>query len=198
MPPQLAAIVDKVISYFRNMIGDITIIYTEKGITPFKKPLFVALPVLLVIYVALYSPAGGRLSRARGDVGNMTLVAQHAEEYEGVKLRMAGLQRRLPLVKDKDEWLNFVISNSARKIGVSVDSQSAQRETEVGNYLVVSREITATTNYHIFGRWLAEIENSPIFLRITELSVHRDEANPGTVKITFTLSTIFPKLGGGG
>ena len=152
--------------------------------------------MLLVIYVALYSPAGSRLARARGDVTNMTLVAQHAEEYEGVKLRMSGLQRRLPLVKDKDEWLNFVISNSARKIGVSVDSQSAQREAEVGNYLVVSREITATTTYHIFGSWLAEIENSPIFLRITELSMHRDENNPGTVKVTFTLSTIFPKLGG--
>lgn len=198
MPPILAALLEKFVSYFRNMWDDVLIIYGEKGIAPFKKPLTFAVPVLLVLYFGFYSPAGGRLKRAKSEVANKTIIAQYAEEYETAKQRMTGLQRRLPLVKDKAEWLSYVISNTAKTAGISVDSQSAQRESEVGGYVVVSREVTTTTTYHVFGRWLAEIENSPIFLRITEMSLTRDENNPGSVKVTVTLSTIFPKMGGGG
>lgn len=196
--PQLQDLLNKAVSYFRGMWDDVLIIYGEKGIAPFKKPLTFALPTLLVLYFGFYGPASNRLRKARNEASNMAVVAQYAEQYESVKHRVGGLQRRLPHVKDKDEWLSFVISNSARKAGVSVDSQSAQRESEVGNYLVVSREVSANTSYHLFGAWLAEIENSPIFLRVTELSLARNDGAPGTVKATFTLSTIFPKVGGGG
>jgi len=198
MAPQLGSMPDKALSYFRSMWDDILIIYGEKGFAPFKKPVIYAAPVLLVLYFGFYGPAGGRLSRARAEVTNMTVVSQYAEQYETAKGRIGLLQRKLPLVKDKDEWLSYVISSTAKKAGVSVDSQSAQRESEVGGYLVVSREISTTTTYHVFGRWLAEIENSPIFLRITELSVTRDENSPGNVKVSFILSTVFPKQGGGG
>lgn len=198
MPPKPAAIFEKIVAYFRSMGDDMLIIYGEKGVAPFKKPLMYAVPAILILYFLFYSPAAGRLKRARAEVVNKTMIAQYAEEYQASKLRMSGLQRKLPLVKDKDEWLSYVISNTAKKAGVSVDSQSAQRESEVGGYVVVSREVSTTTTYHVFGRWLADIENSPIFLRITELSISRDENNPGNIKVTFTLSTIFPKLGGRG
>jgi type II secretory pathway component PulM len=197
MAPQIGTLPDKALSYFKSMWDDILIIYGEKGFAPFKKPVTFAAPVLLVLYFGFYGPAGERLARARGNVTNMAVVAEYAEQYETAKQRMALLQRKLPLVKDKDEWLSYVISSTAKKTGVSVDSQSAQRESEVGGYLVVSREISTTTTYHGFGRWLAEIENSPIFLRVTELSVSRDENNPGNVKVTFILSTVFPRQGGG-
>jgi Tfp pilus assembly protein PilO len=128
----------------------------------------------------------------------MTVVAQYAEQYETAKVRVQGLHRRLPLVKDKGEWLNYVINSTARNLGVQVDSLSAQRETEVGNYVLVSREVQTTTNYNMLGKWIAEIENSPIFLRITEVNLQRDENNPGSIKVTFTLSTVFPRFGAGG
>lgn len=198
MPPFITAMLEKSVAYFRNMWDDVLIIYGEKGIAPFKKPLTIALPTLLILYAGFYSPAAGRLKRAKSEVVNKTIIAQYAEEYETAKQRMTALQRKLPLVKDKAEWLSYVISSTAKKAGISVDSQSAQRESEVGGYVVVSREVSTTTSYHIFGRWLAEIENSPIFLRITEMSVTRDENNPGSVKVSVTLSTVFPKVGGGG
>ena len=198
MPPFIAALLDKAVAYFRNMWDDVLIIYGEKGFAPFKKPLTFAAPVLLVLYFGFYSPAGGRLKKARGEVANKTIIAQYAEQYETSKQRLSSLQRKLPLLKDKDEWLSYIIGSSAKKVGISVDTQSAQRETEVGGYLVVSRDVSTSTTYHHFGRWMAEIENSPIFLRVTEMSLARDENNPGAVKVTFTLSTIFPKVGGGG
>lgn len=198
MAAMQADIIEKARSYFKNLSANILMIYGEKGFAPFKRPLTIAAPVLLVLYVAVYSPISGNLSKTTRSISGMTVVAQYAEQYETAKTRVQGMHRRLPLVKDKGEWLNYVINSTARDLGVQVDSLSAQRETEVGGYVLVSREVQTTTTYSQFGKWMAEIENSPIFLRITEINLNRDENNPGSVKVTFTLSTVFPRFGAGG
>lgn len=198
MPPQLAALLQKIKSAVKEMADSILIIYAEKGMEPFKKPLTTAGAVLLAIYVLIYSPITGRVNRAQLEVQNMKVVSQYAGDYESAKMRQYGLQLRLPRNdKDaKDEWLKRIINDSARKVGVAVDSLGAQRENEIGNYVVVSRDVTATISYAVFGKWLAEIENSPIFLRITTLSLSRNDATPGSLKVQFTLSTIFPRTAG--
>ncbi len=196
MPPLIAALLEKIESAFKEMSDTILVIYGEKGIEPFKKPLMIALPSLLCLYALVYGPTSAKLKRSVAEQRNMKVVAQYAGDYENAKTKMAGYQRRLPLLKDKDDWLNYLITISARNTGVSVDSLGAQRETEVGNYILVSRVVSATTNYGLFGKWLAEIENSPIFLRVTEMNLHRDENTSGAIKVTFTLSTVFPRLGG--
>jgi len=63
---------------------------------------------------------------------------------------------------------------------------------------VVSREVMVTTTYANLGRWLAEIENSKILLRVSDLTIRRSQDAPGTIKVTFTLATVFAKFGGGG
>lgn len=195
MAAQSVPITEKIRAYFRDMLSDILIIYGEKGITPFKRPLTIALPSLLLLYVAVYSPLTDKLARAKRSITSMTAIAQYAEEYDAAKVQMRALQRRLPLIKDKSEWLSYLINSTSRETGVTVDSQGAQQETEVGGYLVVSREITTTTSYALFGKWLAAMENSPIFVRITELNLNREPTNPGMIKVTFTISTIFPRPG---
>ncbi len=197
MPPAIANPTERIKAYFRNMAADILIIYGEKGFAPFKRPLTIAAPVLLIIYMAVYSPTTSNLSKTKRNIASMTIVAQYAEQYEASKTRMRSLQQRLPLVKDKDEWLSYVINSTARTVGVTVDSLGAQSESEMSGYLVVSREVQTTTTYGTLGKWLAEIENSPIFLRVTELNMQRDQNSPGNVRVSFTLSTVFPRFGGG-
>jgi type II secretory pathway component PulM len=198
MDPKVEAIFLKAQSFFKDMAGDVMMIYAEKGFEPFKKPLMIAGPSLLVLYAAVYSPLTGKVSSTSNQLESMKVVAQYAGDYEDAKTRLAAYQRRLPFIKDKDEWLNYVITTTARAYGISFDSLSAQKETEVGNYLVVSREVMVTTTYANLGRWIAEIENSKILLRVTDLTIRRSEDNPGTVKVTFTLATVFSKFGGGG
>ena len=196
MPPQIAALIEKATAYFKDLFANVVIIYGEKGIEPFKRPLVIAVPSLLILYAGIYSPISGKLSRTVKGIDNMTVVSNYAEEYEGVKARVSGLHRKLPLLKDKDDWLSYIINNSAKTAGVSVESQSAQRETEIGSYLVVSREVSTVTTYHKMGKWLAEIENSPIFLVVTDLNMQREDSGAGTVKVTLNVSTVFPRGGG--
>lgn len=189
---------DRVKSYFTDMIADILVIYGEKGFAPFKRPLTIAAPSLLLLYVAVYSPMSGKLSSTERKIRSMSDIAQYAEQYEGSKMRIRGLQRNLPLFKDKAEWLSYLINDSARKVGVPINAISAQREGDMGSYLVVSREVSTKTTYNKLGEWMAAIENSPIFVRITEFNMAKDNADPGMIKVTVVVSTVFPRPGGGG
>jgi len=193
----MPALVAKIKFAVKDMLDNILMIYAEKGITPFKRPLMIAVPSLLGLYALVYSPVSNNFQLAASSEKNMKVVAQFAGDYENAKVRMSGYQRKLPLIKDKDEWLNYLLTSSAKNAGVSVESLSAQEENAIGNYLVVSRDVSASTTYANFGKWLAEIENSRIFLRITKMSLEREKNGLGTVKVSFTLSTVFPKQAGG-
>ena len=196
MPPWIAALPSKIQSAVKETTDNIIVIYSEKGLAPFKRPLMIAAASLLALYLMVYSPISEKLNRYIGDERNMKAVTQYAGDYENARTRVAGYQRKLPPTRDKDDWINRLITDTASNAGVSVDSLGAQRETEVGGYLLVFREVTAVTTYGVFGKWLAEIENYPVFLRITEMTLHRDENTQGAVKVTFTLCTAFPREGG--
>ena len=192
------AILQKAQSFVKDMSGNIMMIYAEKGLEPFKKPAMIAVPILLVLYAGVLNPLTSKVATSSSQLESMKVVAQYAGEYEDAKMKLTAYQRRLPFIKDKDEWLNYVITTTARAYGITFDSISAQKETEVGNYLVVSRDVMVTTTYSSLGRWLAEIENSKILLRVTDLNIRRSQDNPGTVKVSFTLATVFSKFGGRG
>lgn len=192
------SIILKAQAFIKDMFGNIMLIYGEKGIEPFRKPLIIAFPALLIIYVAVYGPITKKLSNSATSLRNLEIVAQHSEEYTNAKTSLSAFQRRLPLAKDKDEWLNYIITSTAKSYGIAFDGVSSQKESEVGGFLVVSREVTVSTTYDKMGRWIAEIENSKIFLKVVDLNIRRDENSPGTVKASFRLSTVIPRFGGGG
>lgn len=192
----LIILLEKIKVVARDMTDNVLIIYADKGLEPFKKPLLFALPVLLVVYTAVYSPLGGRLKSRTQELEKLKLISMHAADYQAAKDSYARYQRKLPLLKDKDEWLNYVMTSTAKSQGIVIDSLSSQAEAEVGNFLMVSREATVTTTYPKLGKWVAEMENSPILLKVSEMDLRKDPLTGGVVKVTIKLATIFPRFGG--
>lgn len=192
--PDPSLILQKTKLYFTDMTESMRMIYAEKGAEPFKKPLLLTIPLLLALYLAVYMPLS---SKARGiayQLERLQLISTHYESYQEAKARFTAYQRRIPPVKEKDEWLNHIMTASAKKYGIVFDSLSSQNETEVGNFLAVSRTATATTTYVKVGRWIADMENAPLLAKVTDISIDKDKGLPGTVKVTLTLSTIFPRF----
>ena len=181
--------------YFKDMLDNVLMIYAEKGIAPFKKPLLFSLPALLILYGAVYSPLGVKVKTRTAAIENRRIIAAHYADYADAKTRLAAYQRRLPLLKDKEEWLNYLMTSTAKNYGISFDSLSAQTETEIGNFLLVSREADITTTYSNFGKWIAEIERSPITLKVAEANIRKDAGRVGFIKVTMKLSTLFPRFG---
>ena len=179
----------------KNAADDIVIIYSEKGIEPFKKPLLFALPILLAIYAVVYAPLRSKLGYRSAELVRFEVISQNYQEYTNAKSRLSLYRTRMPLLKDKGEWLNYLINASAKKNDISLDSLSSQDETEIGGFLVASRSVNVTTSYAKLGVWLADMENSLIFIKVTDLSLKRGNARVGEIQVNLKLSTVFTRQG---
>ena len=187
----------KVKSFFNEMTDTMLAIYAEKGIEPFKKPLLITVPLILVLYVGVYSPLRTKIEWTANEVEKNTALSEGAGDYSDAKTRLAGFQRRLPLIKEKDDWLTGLLTNTAKAHNISFDALNAQTEEEAGNFLMVSKEVQLVTDYATLWKWIADLENSPIYVRIVVLNAEKDP-DTGKIKTMLKLSTIFPKPQKGG
>jgi len=197
MPAEIKELLLRAKAFITDATDNVFAIYAEKGQEPFKKPLTVAIPVLMVLYFLVYSPLSGKISETSFKLASSQAISQGAGEFQDAKDRLTGFQRGLPLLKDKDDWLNYIIMSTAKAHDISFDVLSAQTEEEAGGFIVVSRSAEFVTSYETLGSWLASIENSPIFLRIVSMSAVRDQNNPLRVKASLKISTLFAKAGQG-
>ena len=142
MPQDITTLIAKLQSFFGDMMGDIKSIYLEKGFAPFKRPLVVAGPALLVIYAVIYSPINSSLQGSAALLENKRIISRNASEYEEARDRLAEYQRKLPPLREKEEWLNYITTSTARAYNITLEGIRTQTESEAGSFIVVSREVS--------------------------------------------------------
>ncbi|MBU2530371.1 MAG: type 4a pilus biogenesis protein PilO [Elusimicrobia bacterium] len=187
-------LLDKIKFFLTNMLESVAAIYMEKGFEPFKKPLLYSLPIIFGLYFFVYSPTISKLSNKKVELRNIESIAEFFDDYKNAKSRIAAFQRQLPATKDKGDWLNHVLTSTAKVYKVDFDSISAQKEVEISGYYIVSRGVSLTTTYDKVGKLICDIENSPIFLKVTDFNLKKDPVKRGYVKVDLTLSTVFSKV----
>ena len=187
-------LLQKIKIFLKRMLNDMFVIYEEKGAEPFKKPLLYAILPILILYFMIYSPVADKLRDKKNELANIESIIEFYEDYSNAKSMIASFQCQLPAAKDKDDWLNHVLSSNAKKHGMDFDSISAQKEIEMNNYLVVSREVSLSSTYNKVGKWVRDMENSPIFLKVTDFNLRKDPMKRGNIKVNLTLSTVFAKI----
>lgn len=185
---------EKIKFSIKAMIWDIRGIYDEKGFEPFKRPLLYATPVILILYFIIYSPTIDKLEKKNREFRNIDAIDEYYDDYTNIKLRVKGFRRALPAFKDKDDWLNYILSSTAKTHDITFNSVSSQKEMALSGYVVVSMDVSFSSTYDKIGRWISNMENSPIFLRLTDFTMVKDSTNIGKVKVTLTLSTVFAKF----
>ncbi len=189
-------LLEKIKFFSSNMIESVIAIYTEKGFEPFKKPLLYALPVILGLYFMVYSPTTDKLANKKNELANLESISEFFEDYKNAKLNISSFQAQLPATKDKSDWLNHVLNSNAKEQGIDIDGITAQKEVEISNYFVVSRSVSLTSTYDKVGKWICDMENSPIFLKVTDFNMKKDPLKRGHIKVNLTLSTVFSKVDG--
>ncbi len=187
-------LLQKIKIFLKRMLNDMFVIYEEKGAEPFKKPLLYAILPILILYFMIYSPVADKFKDKKNELANIESIIEFYEDYSNAKSMIASFQCQLPAAKDKDDWLNHVLSSNAKKHGMDFDSISAQKEIEMNNYLVVSREVSLSSTYNKVGKWVRDMENSPIFLKVTDFNLRKDPMKRGNIKVNLTLSTVFAKI----
>lgn len=188
----MQGLIEKIKHLVLGMRDDILVIHSEKGIEPFKKPLLMAAPALLILYAAVYSPSSVKLQEKMTEVEHLAAISVHYVDFNGMMATKSELRRKMPLAKDKGEWLSYILTSTSKNHGITFDALMAQEEQKAGPLTLVSRGASVTSTYEQIGKWLAEVENSKIFLKVTDLQIARNKLTPGTVKVTISLSTVFP------
>jgi Tfp pilus assembly protein PilO len=187
-------LLEKIKFFAINMMENVVAIHAEKGTEPFKKPLLYALPVVLGLYFFVYSPTTEKLNNKTIELENIESISEFFEDYSNAKLRISSLQRLLPATKDKADWLNHILTSNAKEHAIDIEGITPQKEVPISNYYVVSRSVSLTTTYAKLGRWVCDMENSPIFLKVTNMNLKKDPVKRGYVKVNLTLSTVFAKM----
>jgi Tfp pilus assembly protein PilO len=185
-----------VVAYIQESLGLMVSLFHEKGWKYFKNPLMVGVGVSFFFYYTIYSPANGSLRTMNAEAAAVQAQAQNASTFNTYKAEHIVLEGQLPFLQNKADWLTSVVSQACAAENINPEKITPPQENEsLGTGSIQgSIQFTVSADYNTLGRLVAMIENNPKIVKITELSVSRnDHSGPGMLRADITLSTIFPK-----
>lgn len=165
--------------------------FKDKGVKYFQLPLVVAIAVCVFSYTFLKKPASESLRRDLRQIDSVKAQIQHVGSFTPNKLKVEKFESRLPPFGEKGEWLRKQLIDICRAQGVTQQSASPQSDALVGDYIVTDMSFVVRLSFEQLGELVAKIENNPQLLRITSLTVTRDQAVLNVVTATFKVATVF-------
>lgn len=161
----------------------------------------IAKQVVVVIVAFLILRFGvGKLNEqtkaVRTQIDAIRVQQSSEQDYLTSKRKLLSLEPRFPEVKEKDQWLISKLLEVFQPANVTANMNELQVENGANpNYLIISKKVSFSTKFLDFGKLLAEIENRPEYMRISEFSLRKNpdpnDLEMNTVDMTF--NTVFPK-----
>jgi Tfp pilus assembly protein PilO len=183
---------DILLKKLKDTISDLQAIYIEKGIKPFQKPLIYSLCAILISYL-IYISNTSTLKTKKNEIDNLMMLNGFYNEYTSIKQQIDNYSLMLPKIKDKDEWLNYILNTNASKYKIVFSNTESQEEVRVDtqNILIVSKRVQFTTDYNTLGLFIKDIENSSVFIEVSKLGITKSVNGIGNLDVSLTISTIF-------
>lgn len=169
------------------------VVYAERGFEPFKIPVLVVLGITFSLYFFLYTPIEPKISDLQSKLDTQKTISESLGEYNDAKNTITEYKKKLPMYKDREDWLNYLIISTAKELGIEIESLSPQQITEEGKFAIASRNVETTLMFEDAGKWIEKLENAPVFIRITNASINKIQEDPAYVKLTMSISTVFLK-----
>lgn len=191
--PASSGFVQDMLKKVTDMQESMQAVYAERGFEPFKMPVLVTLGMCCALYFVLYKPLGPKIDDISYQLDTQRTISESLSEYNDTKASIIGYKKKLPMYKDKDDWLNYLIISSAKELGIEIETLQPQKITESGNFAIASRDVETTLDYNTAGYWVEKLENAPVFLRITSFDLSKIQEAPTMVKLKMTVSTMFVK-----
>lgn len=139
------------------------------------------------------SAKASRISIIEADVKNISSYEMQIKTLEG---ELAGYKRRFS-TKEEISPLLKNLSDTAKACGVKIEKinplekeradQGALKEP--GAYRKFPIFLDAVSTYHAFGLFLNKLENSDIFMRVTNLKIEGDSTGAANHKFSVTIVT---------
>jgi uncharacterized protein YlxP (DUF503 family) len=183
----------KIKKYFKDMFLELSLIYFEKGIDPFKKPAIYGFAAILISYL-IYLPSASQKDSLKTELRQLEVISRYYDNYIQAKNDLKKYILMLPNLKDKDEFLGYVLNTLASKYKISFSKIDSQKniDTKFG-IIVVYRAVQFSTDYYTLGNFIRDIENYKPFIYISSVNIKKSENQTviGTLDVDLSIGTIF-------
>jgi len=189
----LRIILLKIKKYFKDMFLELSLIYFEKGIDPFKKPAIYGFAAILISYL-IYLPSASQKDSLKSELRQLEVISRYYDNYIQAKNDLKKYILMLPNLKDKDEFLGYVLNTLASKYKISFSKIDSQKniDTKFG-IIVVYRAVQFSTDYYTLGNFIRDIENYKPFIYISSVNIKKSENQTviGSLDVDLSIGTIF-------
>jgi Tfp pilus assembly protein PilO len=178
--------------YIKDLFSDMQAIYLEKGPEPFKKPGLFAIGAIFISYL-IYSSNTSTLKFNREELKKSKQIAEFFQEYKDLKTTFHTYSSMIPSIKDKDDFLNYILNKTASKYQITFTNIEGQKEIEIDNIYFISKQVQFSSDYNTIANFIKDIENSPLFVEISQVSLikRQNDSSIGKIDVSLTVSSVF-------
>lgn len=160
------------------------------------KAKILARPLILAVIVCggLYYSNGilkEKISSVQRELQTERSKKEKIARYDTVKKEVREMEAMLPDISQKDDWLYGQAIETLKVYGGTADFDGMPSETQEGDFLHSSLKVKAKISFEVLGKLLADFENKAKVVKVSEVSVLKDEKELGENNVNMTINTVF-------
>jgi len=195
LKPNKSNKVKEFVQSWKQGLKDVSDVFQEGNFKLFVRQLIVVVAGFLILRWGV-GKLNEQTKTVRTQIDAIRVQQSSEQEYLENKRKLLSLEPRFPEVKEKDQWLISQLLEIFKPANITANMNEIQVENSANpNYLTISKKVSFATKFLDFGKLLAEIENRPAYMRISEFSIRKnpDVNEPGMNNVDMTFNAVFPK-----
>ena len=164
----------------------------DRNLKPFVRP-FLVLVVVVVIAWFLHQGTSTQIKDMQRKADAQAAEAENREDFLKNKSKYFRLAEELPPNNKKSLWHVSQIISIKEQVGLMDQNLSNGNETQntEGVFTISSVPIRGELTFEQIGRLIEAIENSPVFMRISNLRISRKPGELEKLSVAFNSNTVF-------
>ncbi len=172
---------------------DASTMIKDRNFKPFLRP-FVVLLVVVIVAWSLYKGTSDQIIGMKKKAEAQAVEVENREDYLKSKAKYKKLTEELPPNTQKSFWHQTELISIMEKVGLPKDSWSKGNEIQNsdGVFTISTIPVKGDITFDQLGRLMETIENSPTFMRVSDLRISRKQGETTEkLNVTFNTNTVF-------
>lgn len=166
----------------------------DKGRERFGRTLILGVGLPAAAYFLFYGPAKKKFSDLDNRLQTAQTMAANADTYKSLKDNIERAYARLPLPKDRTNWLADTVKEALRAEEIVPSQFNPPVEKETNGIVEQSLTISMSTKFPELMGFLARLETIKPSVYVTSLEVAKKDPKEGEIiarnEVSCTISTI--------
>ena len=179
-------VVETIQDEIRSVFGTLK----DKGANRFGRALALSLALPFAAYLLIYTPAMRKLAHLDDELSRARLMARQADDYNQVKNRLLVAYSKLPLPKDRANWLSDTVKEALRSENIVASQLPAPSEEDVHGIVTQNLSIGMNLKFSELMALLTRLEASKPLIHISRVELTKNSTPLGNNTVNCVFSTV--------